>query len=71
MKNINIDDVIMFLVNNMISIRIKKYMRVTEIEFIDTINEHIMATLYISYGKNIEVVYDVLEYLCVHQDIKN
>ena len=69
MKENDIDGVVMFLVNNMISIRIKKNTRVTKVEFIDAINDHIMATLWISYRKNIEVVHDVLEYLCAHQNI--
>ena len=42
MKENDIDGVVMFLVNNMISIRIKKNTRVTKVEFIDAINDHIM-----------------------------
>lgn len=69
MKKNNIDDIVMFLVNNMVNTKIKKCIKGTEVEFIDYINDHTMATLYFSLGNGIEVVHDVLEYLCTHQDI--
>ena len=65
MKKNNIDDIVMFLVNNMVNTKIKKCIKGTEVEFIDYINDHTMATLYFSLGNDIEVVHDVLEYLCI------
>lgn len=69
MKKNNIDDIVMFLVNNMVNTKITKRTKGTEVEFIDYISDHTMATLYFSLGNDIEVVHDVLEHLCTHQNI--
>lgn len=69
MKEINIDDIIMFLIKNMINTEVKTNERGAEVRFISAITGEVACTLYIAYRDNIKVVNDALEYLCKHPDI--
>lgn len=68
MKEISIDDVIRFLIKNMISTKVKTDKRGTEVRFVSEITGELACTLYIAYGDNITVIKDVLVYLCEHPD---
>lgn len=68
MKEISIDDVIRFLIKNMISTEVKNDKRGTEVRFVSEITGEVACALYIAYGDNITVIKDVLVYLCEHPD---
>ena len=69
------NDVIMFLVKNMVSTEVKNNERGIEVTFINAIDGNAMCELYIAYRDDIKVVNDALEYLCAHpklfQEVKN
>ena len=69
MKKINIDDIIVFLIKNMVNTEVKNNSRGTDVVFTSALTGNVACTLYIACRDNIKVVRDVLEYLCEHQDI--
>lgn len=75
MKEISMNDVIMFLVKNMVSTEVENNERGTEVTFINAIDGSVMYELYIAYRNTIKVVNDILVYLCAHpilfQEVKN
>lgn len=68
MKENSIDDVIRFLIKNMISTEVNTDKRGTEVRFVSEITGEVACALYIAYGDNITVIKDVLVYLCEHPD---
>lgn len=75
MKEISIDDVIMFLVKNMVSTEVENNEIWTDVTFINAIEGNVMCELHIAYRDDIKVVNDALEYLCANpklfQAVKN
>lgn len=75
MKEISMNDVIMFLVKNMVSTEVENNERGIEVTFINAIDGNVMCELYIAYRDDVKVVNDALEYLCAHpklfQEVKN
>lgn len=75
MREISMNDVIMFLVKNMASTKVETNERGTEVVFSNAADGNVMCELYIAYRDDIKVVNDALEYLCTHpklfQEVKN
>lgn len=69
------NDVIIFLTKNMVSMEVENNERGTEVTFINAIDGKVMCELYIAYRDDIKVVNDALEYLCANpkivQELKN
>lgn len=61
MKEISMNDVIMFLVKNMVSTEVENNERGTEVTFINAIDGSVMYELYIAYRNTIKVVNDILK----------
>ena len=75
MKEFSMNDVIMFLVKNMVSTEVENNERGTDVTFKNAIDGSVMYELYIAYRNTIKVVNDILVYLCAHpilfQEVKN
>lgn len=75
MKEISMNDIIMFLVKNMVSTEVENNEIWTDVTFINAIEGNVMCELHIAYRDDIKVVNDALEYLCANpklfQKVKN